>query len=1163
MTYKRKDLAVQVNIKTDRGYTMHAIGQLEDRIKRLEYYTVLNALELDTKTTSVRDATGMIERFKNGIFADPFNDHTIGNQTDPEYSIAVSSVRSIARPTFNQLFHEFQLSSAASTGVKAVGRLLMLDYVSEYFGGNKFATTYRNATESMYSFKGSVSIYPMYDNTGQSTQGAPQNITIDNATALQQLAQATGGLAQNIDTVTSAPQQVAQVNNGTSITTTFNQTTTTTIRDIAVSVNTIQQNAGNYVTDVSSLYYMLPRRLAFVARGLKPNTVMHFYFDKANVDQYVAPALVSAAYTNGAGDIDSTLAQSLALGKQDQLLIDNGAKGAVIKSNSTGTVFGVFYLPPNTFRAGDRVLIVTNVDDITATGAILTSAEGTYTSSPLSVNKSQLSFTILQPVFTPRTIEKSANTSWSVTDQIPQPSDGGGVGGDGGTGDGGTGTGDGGTGDGGVGGDGGDGGGCCFDPNALVLMSDNTWKKIKDIVAGEKVIDGFGNINTVLTLKTTTVGNRKMFKFKDHNFYSTDDHLFFTEAGWKTWRPDRLVDNNRENLVFLEGDNRTTPLNSNDKMVMVTSPSHIDLVDYDSLGAEEHTFDSDYVVYDLRLDGTNIYVVDGFVVHNCGDPVAQTFSIEDTARINVPGVFLTQIGMFFKSKSSSLGGTFIVVETTTGIPDATKVVGKQHITASEVLISSDSSSETVITLTEPILMASGITYAFFFVPDLANPDYELWISEVGGVDKLTGNAITQQPYNGIMYVSNNGKSWTAVQSQDLKFRLYRARFTSLTGTAVFRNETDDFLSVTNLLRANSSVSISVGDVVYTANTANTLQIQSNTSSHPFGIVQYIDELNGIVFLDSSNGRFSNSVNTQLRFFSVPVVGNPAYISNTYLVANATLSTVDNPIYHGLVPKFSFLEPTGTFLEVSYKGTANSEGSFLKDSGPTKLKNEQLYEYDDYERVLRSYSNEVAAASYGTSGTATYTVTLKTNSPYVSPVIDLGVKSFNYIQNLINNDDTNENTKYGNAKNKYISKNVTLNQRAEDLIVYVTGYRPIGTDIKAYAKLLNNGDNGLFDTKQWSELTLVPATQATQFSSPKDKEDYRELVFGFSSGNSVASQTIAYLDPNTTVPDVVVYYDSGGARYEGFDVFAIKLVLLSDNPVKIPTMRDVRAIALQK
>ena len=95
MTYNRKDLSVQVSIKTDRGYTMKAIGQLEERIKRLEYYTVLNALELDTKTTSVRDSTGLYERFKNGIFADPFNDHTIGNVNDPEYAIAISSSRSI------------------------------------------------------------------------------------------------------------------------------------------------------------------------------------------------------------------------------------------------------------------------------------------------------------------------------------------------------------------------------------------------------------------------------------------------------------------------------------------------------------------------------------------------------------------------------------------------------------------------------------------------------------------------------------------------------------------------------------------------------------------------------------------------------------------------------------------------------------------------------------------------------------------------------------------------------------------------------------------------------------------------------------------------------------------------------------------------------------
>ena len=989
MTYKRKDLAVQVNIKTDRGYTMHAIGQLEDRLKRLEYYTVLNALDQETKTLSVRDATGLIERFKNGIFADPFNDHTIGNASDPEYSIAISSSKSIARPTFNQLFHEFKLNQSTSTGVKAVGRLLMLDYTSEYFGGNDFATTYRNCTESLYRFNGQLQFFPCYDNTSTSTAGAPQNIVIDQAKPFASLVAATGGLAQTIDSVTSVPKLIAQINDGATITSTYQSTTTKTIKDIEVSVSTINQNAGNYVTDVANLYYMRPRRLAVVARGLRPNMQMHFFFDKVSVDRYVAPAIVSAAYSNGSGDIDGTKAQSLVLSKQDQLLVDNGTKGSIITSDSTGTVFAVFYLPPNTFRSGDRTMIITNVDDINATGAILTTAEGTYTSSSLSLTTSQLSFSILQPVFTPKTHQESSNTSWSVQQVIPS-------------------TGDGGTGDGGTGG--GDAGG--------------------------------------------------------------------------------------------------------------------------------------------------------------GDPVAQTFTIEnrnvwEPRTYTGPGVYLTKIGMFFRSKSSTLGATMVVVETNVGNPDSTKIIGKRHLTSAEILTSLDSSVETVFELNEPALIATDSTYAFYVIPDLGNPDYEIWISEIGFNDKLSGNAVTTNPYKGIMFVSNNAKSWTPIQSQDIKFKLYRARFTSLTGTAVFKNETDDFLSVTDLLRANSAVGISVGDVVYTANTANTAQFNSNTASHPFGIVQFIDELNGIIHLDSSNGKFSNSVNQQLRFFSVPVVGDKTYISNTYLVANATLHTVDDPIYHGLVPKFSFLEPSGSIIEVAYYGTSNSTNGFLKDSAPTKLKNEQLYEYADYERVLRSYSNEVATGTYGANGSATYVITMRTNNPYISPVIDLGVKSFNYIQNLINNDATDENTKHGNAKNKYLSKNVVLNQTAEDLLVYVTGYRPLGTDIKAYAKLKNNTDNENFDTKEWTELTFVPAILGTKYSSPQDKEDFRELVFGLPVGNTVANQTQAYQDPNATVADTVVYYDSAQRRYEGFDVFALKLVLVSNNPVKFPTMRDVRAIALQK
>ena len=256
-----------------------------------------------------------------------------------------------------------------------------------------------------------------------------------------------------------------------------------------------------------------------------------------------------------------------------------------------------------------------------------------------------------------------------------------------------------------------------------------------------------------------------------------------------------------------------------------------------------------------------------------------------------------------------------------------------------------------------------------------------------------------------------------------------------------------------------------------------------------------------------------------------------------------------------------MEPMGTYSSLTYTSTANNDSSFLKDSFSTTVKNESLHSYRDYERVIRSYSNEVAAATYGTQGTATFEINLLSENEFLSPVIDLGSKTFNFIQNLINTDLTLEDTRYGSALNKYISKNVVLNQEAEDLIVYVTGYRPFGTDITVYGKFLNSNDPDQFDEKPWS---ILENSQAGVYSSPEDIEDYREYVYYVPTGNTVANQESAYLDTTSIDPlNVLTYYDTEDVAYAGFSTFCIKAVLTSDNPVKIPTMADIRAIALQK
>lgn len=964
--FNRKDIAVQVSIKSVKGYTMRAIGALEDRIRKLEYYTVLNALALDTKTLSVRDASGNIERFKNGIFADPFNDHTLGKTSDREYSIAVNSDKSIIRPVYEELFNNFRIIPGSSSNIKVAGRLAMIDYDSVFLGGNPFATTYRNCTESYYNFKGTVWLYPGFDNSNETTLAAPQNVTVDIAGAFSDLLAT--GIAKDISTVAGARQLTGttNVNNGNGTVTTtnqFSQTTTTTVRDLAVNVKPINFDMGSFVKDVSILPYMRSRPVAAVARGMKPNTRVYPYFDKVAISQYCTPAKANPAYANANGRLDPQIIAN-SIGNQDQSIVlqRNGNFGDPLITDANGELYFIFYLPANTFRAGERTLLVTNVDDINATGAIITTGEAVYTSSSLSVTSQQMSFQILQPSFTPTSVTTSA------------------------------------------------------------------------------------------TVNTTS------------SF---------------TWAI---------------------------------------------------------------------------------DPVGETFIVQDTASIQVPGIYLTQLGVFFKSKSPSLGISCVVAQTTAGYPDATKIIGRSYLFSSQVLTSQDSSAETVFTFETPILLQSDMTYAFWCEPDGSNPDYEIWISEVGGTDKITNAAITQQPYSGVMVVSSNGKSWNIIQSSDLKFKLYRARFKSTSGTAVFANEKNEFLTTSYIYRTNTSNPILNGDLVYAANSANLNQTLTNTSIHPIGTIKAVDELNNIIYLENSNGKFSNTTYANLRIYRVQDPSNTALIAANTLVANALISTIDEPVYHGIVPKFAFLEPIGTNITLTFTGTSNSG---VYDASATFIRNEDIYEFNDYERVIKSYSNEVAAGGF-TNGSTTFNVTLRTNNEFVSPVVDLSAKTFNFIRNLINNDDTNEHTRYGAARNKYISKNVVLNQEAEDLIVYITGYRPVGTNIQVYGKFLNSADNETFDSKPWTLLEYKDGMDVV-YSSPQDVEDYREYRFGLPVGNTVAAQQNAYSDQFATAPDpinILTYYDTNGTPYTGFSTFGIKIVLLSDNPVKLPTLRDVRGLALQ-
>jgi len=588
MTYGRKDLAVQVGIQKAKGYTMKEISALEARIKNIEYYTVLNALALDTQTTSVINTGTQLERFKNGIFADPFNDSSISRVEDAEFNMAVSSSKSIARPNVNQVFPGFALDTDSSSNVQSSGKVLTISYTNVNIGGNPYASIYRNSAETFYSFRGSLALFPSYDGTNVGINAAPQTISVDVAGGF--IAAASAGSFQDIDTLQGSPAIVREAG----LTNYWNSTVTQTITDIAVQTQTITQDVGQYVTNVSQLEYMSTKTIAIIGKGLRPNTKVYAYFDSKTVSSYCAPATPASAYALSNGSLNpATLASINTLPNPAIILNQTGALGSQLTTNSLGEVYVLFFLPANTFRAGERTFIINDTDDATAASAITSSAEGVYKSSALSVTTQQVGFSIIQPTFTPSTVSNELPPlAWTTEDQLPDinnyitnnitnvtninRNNGG---------------------------NNNNGGGCCFDPDALVTMSDGSFKKICEIEIGDLVADGTDGINTVIGIEAPVLGNRLMYSFNGNWAFVSEEHPIMTSEGWGAFDPDSWAV--EEGFIG--------------KLVKIDIGSEILKTDgtYETVEYIDHKImPEDYVIYNLLLDGDHMYNVEGYVVHN-------------------------------------------------------------------------------------------------------------------------------------------------------------------------------------------------------------------------------------------------------------------------------------------------------------------------------------------------------------------------------------------------------------------------------------------------------------------------------------------------------------------------------------------------------------------
>ena len=165
------------------------------------------------------------------------------------------------------------------------------------------------------------------------------------------------------------------------------------------------------------------------------------------------------------------------------------------------------------------------------------------------------------------------------------------------------------------------------------------------------------------------------------------------------------------------------------------------------------------------------------------DPLAQSFMPQADG-----GEFITKVDAFFSQKDADLPVTCQIREMANGYP-TTKVLpfGSVTFEPSQVSISDDASVATTFSFTEPVYVKNGVEYCIVLQTD--SNKYLAWISRMGEVDVGGSRLVSEQPYLGVLFKSQNNTTWTAYDFEDLKFNLYRAKFdTSKTATITLNND---------------------------------------------------------------------------------------------------------------------------------------------------------------------------------------------------------------------------------------------------------------------------------------------------------------------------------------------------------------------------------------
>lgn len=568
-----------------------------------------------------------------------------------------------------------------------------------------------------------------------------------------------------------------------------------------------------------------------------------------------------------------------------------------------------------------------------------------------------------------------------------------------------------------------------------------------------------------------------------------------------------------------------------------------------------------------------------------GDPLAQTFFTYGVTG----GCFITKIDIFFQSKDPALPVWIEIRSVENGYPSSQIV--SRHATCTlapaDVSISANASVPTTFTFSRPIYLEENRDYCFVL---LANSNkYHVWTSKLGEVSVENGKTIFEQPFIGTLFKSENNITWTAEQTEDIKFTLYKAQFTSLTGSTVYK------ATAPTVLIEGSRLSVVSGSPVVTAafqfqhghKTGDFIVLSGNpggnyrgipnaTISNPVGFaVTVIDDYTLTLSVGvnaTSTGTLTASGILDVVFvdatgsgYVAPAItfsgggGSGAAATATVVGGKITAVTVTNPgSGYTSSPTLSLVDASGSGAvlvansEALFKIAVNRKYQEIKPwivagtppeteiSASTRVSSENyvvgtaistpINETTNVGQLASVVSQTVETASFGASNSTEFTLSLSSTNNNVSPLVDIGEGPRLRMRNfLIGNSAASASEltpAAGTAQARYISQINTIETLSKDVRVYVEAASNDKTSFDVFIRTSVSGSTGAHTDGTWTKLVCATGT-----SNSADLNDYKDYLF----------TTSAFLNP--------------------FDAYDIKIVLYSSIKYLYPKIANYRAVIL--